>query len=340
VTSSLFVERILKDFIINNEDIFMKIEASTKETLLRLLRIYMEQPFVYTRKELSQKLGIDIQTVTSHNDALTIMDFEVIFDSKTFRYGLKDDKVYDQLKNLLHFTETEQEFLSKAIANYDKYKEFDRTTKQIKKKLASLYDYHKLGLEVLRKPHLQKINMLEKAKNEQYRIYLIDYFSSNSNSIKDRLVEPLQVSPMDDMLYAYDVDNDKISHFRLSRISRIKTTNEPFIYKKAFHIGSVDPFYIVSEENEKEFVHLKFGVRSYNEIVTRFPLTKNHIRPDAEQENLFDFQCYVNDKFFGITNFIFNVFHDKYLQVLEPPELVEHLEKNLEKMLHKFRVDV
>lgn len=310
----------------------MSLDIGTKQSLLRLMMILLEQPFRYTKKELAQKIGVDIQTIKTHTTALGNVGFEVIYDKK-YRYGFKEDKAYDQLKNLLHFTETEQDFLNAAIEQFDKH---GKTANRIRKKLNSLYDYHKLGLEVLRQPHLQKINILEKAKNEQHRIYLIDYFSSNSNSIKDRLVEPLQVSPMDDMLYAYDVEKEKVSHFRLSRISKIKITDEPFVYSKPFHIGKTDPFYIV---NDKQImVHLKFGVAAYNELVARFPLTKNYIKSHAFEDNQFDFQCKVNAGFLGVSNFIFNVFHDK-VEVLDPPELVEHLEKNLKKMLENFRVD-
>lgn len=314
----------------------MSSDIGTKESLLRLMMILLEQPFVYTRKELAQKLGVNVQTITKHRSALTNAGFEVVFDKKNFRYGFKEDKAYDQLKNLLHFTESEQDFLHQAIHHFDKYGERSKTANRIQKKLASLYDYHKLGLEVLRRPHLQKINILEQAKNEKHRIYLVNYFSSNSNSIKDRLVEPLQISPMDDMLYAYDVEKDKVSHFRLSRISKIKVTNTPFSYNKPFHIGATDPFYIVDDNQVR--VHLRFGVAAYNELVARFPLTKNHIQPDAVEDNMFDLECKVNARFLGITNFIFNVFHDT-VEVLDPPELVEHLEKNLKKMLESFRVD-
>lgn len=314
----------------------MSSDIGTKQSLLRLMIILLEQPFRYTKKELAQKIGIKPLTITKHFTALGNAGFETTYHKSSYRYGFKEDKAYDQLKNLLHFTEAEQDFLNKAIDDFDKYDEQAKTALRIKKKLNSLYDYHKLGLEVLRRPHLQKINILEQAKNGKYRIYLVNYFSSNSNSIKDRLVEPLQVSPMDNMLYAYDVEKDKVSHFRLSRISKIKITNTPFSYNKPFHIGATDPFYIV--DDKQVMVHLKFGVAAYNELVARFPLTKNYIRPDAFEDNLFDFQCKVNARFLGVTNFIFNVFHDN-VHVLDPPELVEHLEYNLKKMLEKFRVD-
>lgn len=293
----------------------------------------LEQPFRYTKKELALRIGIKPQTITKHFTALGNSGFEVIYDPKTYRYGFKEDKAYKQLKNLLHFTTEEQFFLNDAINQYDKN---GKTANRVKRKLDSLYDYHKLGLDVLRRPHLQKINILEKAKNERYQIYLIDYFSSNSNSIKDRLVEPLQVSPMDDMLYAYDAEKKKVSHFRLSRISKIKATSKPFTYNRSFHIGATDPFYIVNDQ--QVMVHLKFGVAAYNELVARFPLTKNYIHPDAEEDNVFDFQCKVNARFLGVTNFIFNVFHDQVI-VLDPPELIQHLQINLKKMQKNFRVD-
>lgn len=309
-------------------------DQGTKQRLLRLIFLLLEQPFRYTKKELAQKLNVKPQTITKDFTSLNYATLEVEYDTK-YRYGFKQDRAYDQLKNLLHFTEEEQAFLSKALANYDKYGEHRKISKRIEKKLNSLYDYHKLGLEKLRQPNIKKLNMLEKAKNEKRQIYLKGYYSSNSNSVRDRLVEPLEVSPPNDMLYAFDVDKQKLSHFRLSRITKIKETDQPATYRKLYYGQATDPFYIVNDK--QTLVHLQFGVAARNELIERFPLTKLHIQPSIDEDGVFDFQCQVNSKFLGISNFILAVHHD-LVKILDPPELVEHIQEILKKLEENFRV--
>lgn len=89
---------------------------------------------------------------------------------------------------------------------------------------------------------------------------------------------------------------------------------------------ATDPFRIVSDE--QAMVHLRLRVGGYNELVERFPLSKAYIQEDAEEEGIYDFQCRVNRKFYGLTNFILG-FHHQVVEVLEPEELKEHLREEV-----------
>ncbi len=125
------------------------------------------------------------------------------------------------------------------------------------------------------------------------------------------------------MVYAYDVEREKISHFRMTRIGGIEELGKSATFKKSFSLGDADPFYIVSDE--KIMVRLEFGVGAYNELILRFPLAKRHIKTYASGDK-FEFQCDVNAKFYGIFNFIPNCHHDKVI-IHEPVELLEHLQE-------------
>ena len=311
----------------------MEDQKITKERFGRLILLLVQQPFKFRKKEIAKKLNVSDATIERDFKALRNINLATTYN-EDYRYGFVRDKAYDQLKNLLHFTEKEQAFLVKSIDAYDKFKEYDKTAKRVKRKLKSLYDFRKLGLDILREPHLQMIDLLEKAKNEKKQIILKNYFSSNSNTVRDRLVEPLHVSPFDDMVFAYDLENEKISYFRMTRIGGIEELDKPATFKKSFSTGGADPFYIVSKE--KVMVRLEFGVGAYNELILRFPLTKNHIKTYASGDK-FEFQCNVNARFLGVSNFILNCHHDKVI-VHDPPELIEYLQEKLEEMQDFFRV--
>ena len=305
----------------------------TKERFGRLILLLVQQPFQYKKKQIAEKLNVSPATIDRDFIALKNINLTTTYNEE-YRYGFVKDKAYDQLKNLLHFTEKEQAFLVKSIDAYNKYNEQDKTAKRVKRKLNSLYDFRKLGLKVLREPHLQMIDLLEKSKRNKTQIVLKNYHSSNSNTVRDRLVEPLHVSPFDDMVYAYDVENQKISYFRMTRIGGIEETGKPAKFKKSYNLGDADPFYIVSDE--KIMVRLEFGVGAYNELILRFPLAKRYIKTYASGDR-FEFQCDVNTRFYGLSNFILNCHHDK-VTVHEPIELLEHLQEKLKELQDFFEV--
>lgn len=155
----------------------------TKERFGRLILLLVQQPFRYKKQQIADKLDVSISTIDRDFTALANIGLETVYNEK-HKYGFVQDKAYDELKNLLHFTTEEQDFLVEAIDSYNRFNENTKMAKRIKRKLNSLYDFRKLNLDILREPHLQMINQLEKAKNEHQQIILKNYYSSNSNSVK------------------------------------------------------------------------------------------------------------------------------------------------------------
>ncbi len=298
-------------------------EHGYKKRMLLLLIVLLEQPKRYKKRELMAKLGMRKNAFDNDIQTFRNAGLVVRFDSK-FRYYLVEDQPLKQLKNLLHFTEEDQVLLSRAI---DKVAETEKHGERLRAKLASLYDYHKLGYSYLRKPHLVKIDKLLEAKEDKMQLILKRYYSTNSNSIRDRRIESFRIDPPKDTLQAFDVEQGSIRHFRISRITRIEKTEDPWQFESKHRVQAVDPFRIM--DDEKEMVHLILNVGAYNELVERYPLTKPYILP-AEMEGFYDFQCEVNHQFFGLSNFILG--SHNFIEVRSPEVLLDHLRGEVKKM--------
>ncbi|MEM9723731.1 MAG: WYL domain-containing transcriptional regulator [Bacteroidota bacterium] len=299
-------------------------EDRTKVRILRVMMALLDRPFGYTKRDLSEMTGYSPDTIKHDFDCFRNVGLVLKRDDK-HRYAFQESQPYKQLKNLLHFSEDDQYLLEQAI---DQVSAHSKQGKRLKKKLHSLYDYHLLGHSYLRKPYLSKVDLLLQAKEEQKQAKLIDYPSSHSNSTQNRQVEPFHVSPPDDMLHAFDVEKKKLRHFRISRIKRVKLLDTSWEYPGHHRIIYTDPFRIVSEGLVT--IHLRLSVGARNELIERFPNTLRHIEPAAE-EDMFDFQCEVNNKFFGIANFILGSYVQG-VEVLSPDSLKEHLRGLLRKM--------
>jgi predicted DNA-binding transcriptional regulator YafY len=299
-------------------------EYATRVRIIRILRTLIERPNAYTRQHLADLYGVNRDTISGDFSAIQAAGFLLVPDDK-HRYAFAQDKPLRQLKDLLHFSEEDQAMLYQAIDNLPTSSERQQ---KLKAKLGSLYDYGRLGHSYLRKPHLNKVDLLLQAQADKKQIRLLGYRSSNSNTIADRLVEPFHTSPPDDTLQAFDVDKRQLRHFRISRITRIQTTDLPWQYEGHHNIVRTDPFRIVN--NDQVPVHLRLGVAAYNELLERYPLTKSYIE-ETDNPELFDFQCMVNRHYFGLSNFLLGFFH-LGIEIVGPEGLREHLRDEVARM--------
>lgn len=299
-------------------------QEGTRQRPLRVLRMILDHPYGYTRKQLAQNIGASTDTIKRIFNDFANAGFVMRPDSNN-RYAFVEDKPLKQLKSLLHFSEEDQVLLDQAI---DQISPLNERATLLKRKLGSLYDYQKLGNTYLRKPYLSKVDALMQAKVEKKVVLLEGYRSSNSNDITNRMVEPFHPSPPDDTVHAYDLDKGKLRHYRISRINRVKILDQPWTKDGHHLIRPTDPFRIVNAS--QEMVHLRMSVGAYNELVERFPLTKGYLEPSQEEE-MFDLQCMVNEAFLGLTNFILGNYHQR-IEVLEPDSLRDRLKEMVGKM--------
>ncbi len=302
----------------------MEKEHTTKVRLLRIQRALLERPFGYTKQQLADRYNTHPDTIKKDFQAFRDAGFEITYNEK-YCYGFTVDKPLEELKDLLHFSEKDQELLLRAINQLGSH---DPSVEKLKRKIVSIYDYTRLGNAFLRKPYLSKVDLLEQAKRERRQVILLDYHSSNSNVVSNRRVEPFLPDPADDVLHAFDVDKGDIRHFRISRITRIQVTADPWAHETLHRVIATDPFRIV--DNQQVMVHLRLRVGAKNELIERFPLTQAYIEPAAEKD-VYDFQCKVNHTFYGLTNFILGFYH-QIIEIVQPESLLDHLREQVKTM--------
>jgi predicted DNA-binding transcriptional regulator YafY len=296
---------------------------SPKNRLLGILKALLEMPYYYKKQDFVKKYEVDEKTIWKDFEELRDAGFEVEYD-KHYRYGIESDKPYEHLKELLYFSQNDQDFMLQAMTKMDKS---DKRYERVRKKLESIYDLSRLGNNLISKQFLTKINLLEQAKKEKKVVQLIDYYSTNSGTIETKMVEPFHISPKEDMLHAFDIMSKEIRHYRMSRITRVETLQDDWKFSGHHHVQATDPFRIVNDKQVR--VHVRMKVGGYNELIERFPLTFNYVKPAADEKNVFELDCNVNQGFYGITNFILGS-ATFIIDIVEPDSLREHImrEKN------------
>ncbi|MDX1905290.1 MAG: WYL domain-containing protein [Thermonemataceae bacterium] len=306
------------------------LDNTPKNRLLGILKSLLERPYHHTKRMFADAYGVDDSTIKKDFEELRNADFTLNYDSK-YRYAIAPNKSVEHLQDVLFFTENEQEILVKALATYQQTNEEQK--EKLRKKLETVYDVSKLGSSLFSKTFLNKVDLLEKAKKEKKVIKLINYHSTNSNKVSDRLLEPFLVGVKEDILHCFDLDINEIRHFRISRIRRVELLHENWKNETKHYVTATDPFRIVNNEQVK--VHIKVGIGGYNELIERYPLTQAYLKPCADKADVFDFECKVNKNFYGLINFLLG-YHEFIEEIIEPESLLEHIHERIKKINSKF----
>jgi predicted DNA-binding transcriptional regulator YafY len=300
-------------------------DNSPKNRLLGILKALLERPSHYTKNMFALKYNVSKDTISNDFDELRDAGFELSYDEK-YRYAIVPSKLQGNLEELLFFTESDKNTLLEALKNtnagYSKQK-------RIEEKLNTIYDVSKLGSSMFTNTFLKKVDLLEQANKEKRMVRLINYRSTNSSEVTDKLIEPFLVSVKEDILHAFSMERKDIRHFRISRIERIELTTDFWQNEEKHKILATDPFRIAN--NKQVQVHIKLAVGGYNELVERFPLTQAYLQPSANKANEYDFECKVNEAFLGLTNFILG-YHGHIVEIIEPDNLREHIREHIKKI--------
>jgi predicted DNA-binding transcriptional regulator YafY len=302
-------------------------EFKGRERSLQILFAIVESPFRYTIKQLAEQYEVDESTIKKDFKAFRNARFDLVFD-KHYRYALSAEKKYDNLRELLIFTKKEEDILTAAL---QKLGTNDKAVEKLQKKLSRVYDVSKMN-NVFDKNFLTKMDLLEKAIQDKKVVVLKDYHSTNSSTVRNRTVEVFSISAEDDIVHAFDLEDKNIKHFRISRISKLDISQIDWTHQGSHHLQSTDCFRI--HDNKQVSVHLRIKVGAYNQLLEQYPTARTFLKPTSETPDAYDFQCKVNHRFFGLSNFIMGNYRD-IEAIYEPESLIEYVEAEARKLLEK-----
>lgn len=305
----------------------MKYDMTPRERIIRILIKLLAHPYRYTRRDLANEFN-DGQIEAINGDIRELKYADIGLhqeENPPYRLAIVPDRRLKELQRLMPLTEEERArvraILSRELSAKDAL--------YYNNKLDSLYDFQKLGLRALRRPELEKIDRLEMAKKTKKQV-ILEKYRSNSNTIRDRRIEPFHIDPELDTLQAYEPDKQKANHFKLSRIERVVPTEEDWTCEEKHHYKYTDVFRIA--DDQQEYVQLRLDVWGYNALLEAFPKARAEITPGAEPDT-FVFEAKVNAQFLGLINFIMG--NADHVVILNPERLKVKIREEAKKILQK-----
>ncbi len=290
--------------------------------VLRLITLLKTNPAKSIRF-LSDVLSSTERTVYRYFALLTELGFSIEKDA--FGHYKIAGGGEDSYEN--NFTDEEVFLLKKLLLTAGK------KTKLKDGILKKLYVRSSLNSDtnLLLKVHLNKIvDTLETAIKEKKQVTLKKYHSTNSNSISDRVVEPIAFTDNYQNVIAFEVKSKTNKYFNIERISGVTLGTKGFQFEKFHEAHQPDVFGFPYNKKQYE-VEILLSVRSYVLLKEQYPSTEKYIKKvKSGKTNSYCFKT----KVYNLTPIIRFVlgFSDE-VTVVGSPELKKALKEKFEKLV-------
>ncbi|MEN0050870.1 MAG: WYL domain-containing protein [Bacteroidota bacterium] len=299
-----------------------------RQRVIEILLKVLASPNTYTKRQLANQFGVNISQIKEDFKHIRAAGITVEQEkSPPYRYTILPQRGFRELQYLQQLSESDQGKIKDAL-----YRTFGRKDAlYISNKLASLYNFQQLGIRALRRPSLDRIDLLQQAKQQKRQVLLKNY-RSNSGSTKDRLVEPFDVDVELDTLQAFEIEKSEVRHYRLARIERVQISDQTWQYEAKHKIDKTDVFRIANDQ--QVYIHLKLKAQALNYLAENYHKALSDIHP-ASEVDIWDFETPVNENFYGLSNFI--LAHFEHIQIIEPQILKHHIQEKANAILSQFQ---
>ena len=293
-------------------------EQPRVERVLRLMRL-MSGNVRYTVEQLAEILETSYRSIYRYIDTFKTVGFAVEKDENNVYRLMQLPTEYEDLKNLVYFSEEEAQIVCNLIEGLDS----SNTLKaNLYKKLIRVYDVTKTNEFEGVKSNSANVQALKAAMDEHRKVVLKSYASANSGIIRDRLVEPFGFTNNHIDVWAFDIEKRANRLFKIPRIDWVDVLSEEWSFATEHHKTPIDAFHMSGDS--KIHVRLEMSLLAKNLLQEEFPLAI----PDIYQEDdewIFDsYVCRME----GIGRFVLGLRKD--IKIIDSPELSNYVKEYIE----------
>lgn len=294
-------------------------DATRLLTLLKLIRL-LNSPTSYPITRLARRFNVHSRTIYRYIELLEEVGFQ--FEKEQNRYRIKTHSTNSSdLFPLLDVDEIN--LLKEAIFSIH---EQHPKKAELLKKLQSLNDVDYISEIIIdeHKAHIYKL--LVDAIKDKNQVILLNYYSQNSQTTKDRLIEPIGFTSNLSFLVAYDCELQSTRLFKPNRMDEVQILDKEFSLQAHHEWEKPDCFGMkglpkccVSLKMSPFALHLL--EEEYPEMLSILPQIKNEWKEIQLNVQGFD----------GIGRFILGLPGE--IEVLNPTELKMYLNERAGKKL-------
>ena len=292
------------------------------ERLLRLMKM-LTGNVTYSVKDISEHLNMSVRTIYRYIDTFREAGFVIKKQEDNIRID-KSSPYFKDISQLIHFTEEEAYILKASIENID---ENNLLKQNLKKKLATIYDYKILAETVVHSKHAQNVNCLAEAIEQKKQVLLYNYKSTNSKVVRNRLVEAFAFTTNYIQIWAYDIEENKNKLFNLKRIESVEILSK-WQFEDKHEKGYIDIFRISSFLQHP--IKLRLGLLSASLLAEEYPLSEKYLMQINHNEWILDTSVCSYE---GVGRFVLGLLHD--IEIIKSEEFKEYIRKKIENYKQK-----
>ena len=284
-----------------------------QDRMLRLMKL-MSGGTYYSIEELSERLNIPQRTIYRYIDTFKKSGY-VVNKPQTNVYKIESaPQSLPDFDKLVYFSEEESYLINSLL---DALSPTNALKKGIKEKLAVIYDKTAIADFVDRRSNAAHVQELTRAAREKKKVILKDYESGNSNTIRDRLIEPYGYTTDYIDVCAYDLEDGKNKIFKINRIGGVEILDEHWTKESSHRKQGMDVFRMAGHPCG----HIKWQmtVMAKNLLLEEYPLAEKEI---VRNTNFWMLDVDVND-YAGACRFYVGL--AKEIKVIDSPEFEEYV---------------
>lgn len=216
-------------------------------------------------KRLSDALEISERSTYRYLDLLSEVGYNIHRDDFN-RYSIDKDPVES-------FTKEESELIYQLLTSLPKS---NPLVNSIRAKLNSMSDLCAISNSIVEIQTSRIISLIKESLKNRLQIILVKYQSASSESVSDRLVEPIIFTNNFESLFAFEVDKQLNKSFKLERISDVIITNFPISNEEKYESLDQDIFGF-NFTGESFPIKLQMSMRAMLWMKDDYPLSVKYI---------------------------------------------------------------
>ena len=286
-----------------------------QKRVLRVFQLinYLKSEPPKTNLNLSRLLGITGRSVYRYMDLLEEMGIKVEKDmhGKFFIPSLDSNQPV--------FTTQEASFLAQLMQTVGSE---NPLSESILSKINSFSELE-IGTHFFHKAHLAKIveNLAYAIANKK-QVLLKSYYSAHSQSISDRLIEPVCFTDNYTAISAFELTSKSNKLFNIERISEVLILDSDFVHEDSHTFYKPDIFGFQGK-NEPMEIEWNMSLRASLLLKEEYPLSQAYIRP-IPQSLLYHFKAPIHS-FKGPGRFVMGFFNE--IEVIGSDKFIKYLKR-------------
>ena len=294
------------------------------ERMLRLMKL-MTGNVNYTVNDLAERLDTSYRSIYRYIETFKDAGFVVQkLEGGVYKLG-KESRYFKEISQLVHFTDEEAHIVNQLIEALD---DTNSLKQNLRKKLTTVYNCTSMASSIVRGKNASNVNRILEAIESRSQVVLVDYASSHTGVVRNRLVEPFGFTTNYVQAWCYEPESGMNKLFKVSRIGSVERLDVEWQHEAQHTEGYIDIFRMTGFEQHN--VTLKLGMLSRNLLIEEYPLAERDVTPLDDKHWLLDTKVC---NYLGIGRFVMGLMDD--IDIVDSPEFKRYINKNLQAILAK-----